>query len=157
MTPMLRKCTLGGMCPQVAAFVPQAEPGVDEDSDLYSDDGEEDMEVDMPPPVSAPAAAQQQLLARDSMPAAAEANGLGPSPMAAEAQQAQGAPEEQQAAPQQQQPEQPAQQEQGGQQAQEEQVEQQQEQPTQVAEAGDPHERPAARGPKRQRGKMRRV
>ena len=137
------------MCVQAAAFVPQAEPGVDEDSDLYSDDGEGDTELDMPPPVSAAAAAQQQLLARDGMPGAAEANGLGPSPMAAEADEEQAQqqpPKEQPAAPQQQQPKQQEQAEQ-----------QQQEQPMQAAEAGSPQERPAARGLKRQRGKMQRV
>ncbi len=140
---------------QAAAFVPQAEPGVDnDDSDLYSDDGEADMEVDLPPPVSAAAAAAQQLLARDGMPAAAEANGAGPGPAALEEAQeeedAQPPPEEQQAAPQQQQP---------GQQAQAEQAEgqQQQEQAMQAAEAGGAGERPAVRGIKRLRGNMRKV
>lgn len=47
--------------------MPQSEPGVqDADADLYSDD--EDMQVDMPAPVAASAAAKQQLLAPDRLP-----------------------------------------------------------------------------------------
>ena len=55
---------------QVAVFIPRAEPGVDDEADLYSDD---DMEVDVlqPPGRGATSAQQQQQPAGNGAPARA--------------------------------------------------------------------------------------